>query len=45
MNVKRAKWIMRKLQPYVNGKLITSSFEKYWDELKEIINAPSEDSV
>ena len=29
--------IIDKLQPYVNGKLITCVFERYWDELKELI--------
>ena len=29
--------IMNKLQPYVNGALITSSFIKYWNEMRELI--------
>ena len=29
--------LINKLQPYVNGKLITHVFVKYWDELVELI--------
>ena len=29
--------IIKILQPYVNGKLITCVFERYWEELVEII--------
>ena len=36
-NVDRIKKIMNTLQPYVNGKLITCVFEKYWEELKELM--------
>lgn len=35
MNKKRIRLIFDKLQPYINGKLITSVFERYWNELKE----------
>jgi len=34
---KRIKKIVDTLDPYVNGKLITCVFEKYWKELKELI--------
>ena len=34
---KRIKQILNTLQPYVNGKLITSVFVKYWDELNELL--------
>lgn len=29
--------LIDKLQPYVNGKLITHVFVKYWDELVKLI--------
>ena len=29
--------IIRILDPYVNGKLITHVFVRYWNELKELI--------
>jgi len=35
---KRIRKIFRALRPYVNGKLVTSVFEKYFDELEELIN-------
>ena len=33
---KEAKKIIKKLRPYVNGRLITGVFEKYFDELEEL---------
>jgi len=36
-NEKRIDEIIKKLQPYVNGKLITHVFVRYWEELKELI--------
>lgn len=38
MTIKRTKQIIRKLRPYVNGKLITGVFEKYFNELEQLIN-------
>ena len=34
---RRKRQIIDKLQPYINGKLITSVFIRYWNELKELI--------
>ena len=34
---KRIKQIFRTLRPYVNGRLITPVFEKYFDELEELV--------
>ncbi|GAG06116.1 unnamed protein product [marine sediment metagenome] len=31
--------IINKLQPYVNGKLITDVFVNYWNELVELIES------
>lgn len=36
---RRAKQIINTLEPYVNGKLITCVFEKYFKELKDIIES------
>ena len=36
-DLKRAKRLIRTLEPYVNGKLITCVFEKYFQELKELL--------
>ena len=30
--------IIKKLQPYINGKLITDVFVKYWEKLKVLLN-------
>lgn len=35
--LKRAKKIINTLESYVNGKLITCVFEKYFKELKELL--------
>ena len=35
---KKMKKLVRTLRPYVNGRLITTVFEKYFDELEELIN-------
>ena len=35
---KKMKKLVRTLRPYVNGGLITWVFEKYFDELEELIN-------
>jgi len=37
MSKDRIKLLLNKLQPYVNGKLITTVFIRYWEELKELI--------
>jgi hypothetical protein len=34
----KAKKLIRVLRPYVNGRLITVVFEKYFKELEDIIN-------
>ena len=34
---KRIKQIFRTLRPYVNGRLITPVFEKYFNELEELV--------
>ena len=33
----RIEQIIDRLQPYVNGKLITHVFVSYWEELKELL--------
>lgn len=39
----RIKQLISKLQPYVNGKLITNVFVKYWEELLELIKYTTEE--
>ena len=34
---KRIKKIFKALRPYVNGRLITVVFERYFDELEELV--------
>lgn len=34
---KRIKKIFKTLRPYVNGKLITIVFERYFDELEKLV--------
>ena len=42
---KRIKKIFTILRPYVNGRLITVVFEKYFNELEELINKKYELSI
>ncbi len=44
MDIKKLKKIIRVLDPYVNGRLITNVFDKYWKELCEEINSEKTNS-
>lgn len=42
---KRIKRIFTTLRPYVNGRLITVVFEKYFNELEELVSKKCEISA